>query len=176
MLVNRVVAYLFLPVFGFGFLCPYFVFYVQRQHIKGEAIKAINTCSFENKVTLHFSSYEFKHLEWLEENEFYYQGSRYDLIRKNVDRNGDVNLICVDDKHETHFFANFSKLIHENNSPFGGAAKSVHSKCFFDDFLKNDFQSCFGISSLCFDIKNCFLNFSCPLSYFFGDVTTPPPR
>ncbi len=175
MIVNRVVTFLLLPVFAFGILCPYFVFYLQRQLIK-EAVKlSMETDSFEGKVTLHFSSDEFRHLEWLEENEFYYQGSRYDLIKKSVDTNGGVNLVCIDDERETHFFENFSKFINDNTLPFSGTTKSKSFNIFFDKYLSENFKSALLITIICFDVENYVSGFRSPLNSFVREVPTPPP-
>jgi hypothetical protein len=99
-------SYQLIGFFGFVEIEHYFI----RKNMK-QALKL--TLPTRKLSTFHFSAHERRQLKWRNAHEFVLNGHFYDVIHKRVQKNGDIELRCIDDKQETTLFAKLNSIASE---------------------------------------------------------------
>ncbi len=108
---------------------------------------------------------------WEEENEFYYQGKMYDVIRQKVSGNK-IEITCINDKKEKELLEELSSLYQKTGSN-AGKSNSNNPVSFNFIFIEP------GLISLpaapCTVTKN-FASYQASLFITAKEILTPPPQ
>jgi hypothetical protein len=119
--VKKVAAVFLCFLFLFNILGYYSAFLIQRAQLKKEMkafIKSDAGSESLQKLIIPADKYELS-INFIEENEFIYQGVLYDLVKKE-EAAADIILYCINDKKEQLLMdsakVNYSKNLDQNSS------------------------------------------------------------
>jgi hypothetical protein len=105
---------LFVSVFLFNIWGYYPVFIFQQHKVRSEAKDFAEKGYGKAKFVFTFTQQQFDALRWIKENEFVLNGSYYDILKQQLNRNGTVTLYCYLDSKETKLVDHFNKHISRN--------------------------------------------------------------
>ena len=105
-----------LLVFLFNLAGIFAVFKLQKMLIRNEMMQLLQSPVFEKELTVIRSSPGKQHLEWENDNEFCYQGTMYDVVKKKINSPGESEFYCITDEDETLLRSNLIEMMKKNNS------------------------------------------------------------
>ncbi|MFZ5552616.1 MAG: hypothetical protein ACOZCO_05845 [Bacteroidota bacterium] len=108
--VIQLTAIALLAVMLFSSFGPYIIFSRQQATIRKEIKKRIKQ-GVPEKDLVKFSVNELSgNISWTDgKREFTFNGSKYDVVKREVSENG-IYFYCIDDKQETVLFKNLDEL------------------------------------------------------------------
>ncbi len=169
---RKITALLFIFIFAFNAAGYYFVFKIKQQKIRKEVKQRIRNSIPLEELTLFIfdtSSEEYKKIKWVEEHEFRYNGSMYDIVRQSPGRNGNVSFYCINDSDEEKLFAGLDKYIGDTGSGNENETENDSLKIVKDYFLH---PSSYFFKTALTDVYPP-LSFS--LTKIVLSIPTPPP-
>lgn len=110
--------------------------------------------------------------QWLEDNEFRYQGQLYDVVSKKME-NGRLIVRCISDKKETELIAHYKNLAQDDFGSPAGKGTITLLKLIQTFFIPEKGFTFYRDLSPSFPIS---FNSIHPLPVASGDVPTPPPQ
>lgn len=164
-----------LIVFSFNLAGVAILFKIQQFQIRREIKRQINQGIPDNELfAITVSEANASELFWLEDDEFFYQGALYDVVRKNALNDTDVEYYCVNDVLEKKLYANLDALVKHHKSgshPLGDIVKKLYSflaGLYFKDREAPSFQR-LVTSGICWVFSNTYQS-------VFLSITSPPPQ
>lgn len=130
---------------------------------------------FSELQCIEFTHQEFESIKWEKENkEFIYQNKFYDIVKSEVQLNGNIKLYCIDDKQESKLFAALDYEVKKNTdiekSGKPGAKKILKLIKINASMLEHeDATPLLGIN---FPLKE----YQYPNYTYFQLIQTPPPQ
>lgn len=138
--MKRIVAILLLLLYLHNFAGYLAAFCLLQSHVRSDIKRTIKSGLPDNTLTLlvfQTSSLgnDESSVQWLEENEFLYRGSMYDVVRARAD--GDSTyFLCINDVEEERLFAGLDRHVDREMAASGKAA-TLDS---FQDVFKGSYQ------------------------------------
>jgi hypothetical protein len=110
-------AVLFLTIMLYNIVGNYSLFLLERIKIKQEVKQRIKREIPQEELTvLTFDKQSYKKIDWVERNEFRYNGSLYDVVNNQIDSDGNVSIYVINDEKEKELYALFEQQVDENDS------------------------------------------------------------
>lgn len=79
------------------------IFHIQKNSIKKEIKrKMLQKIPIEELTCLSFKSKTAEQIFWIEDNEFYYNGNMYDVVRTVRNKQGQITYYCINDTKEAN--------------------------------------------------------------------------
>ncbi|NOT51789.1 MAG: hypothetical protein HOP10_11000 [Chitinophagaceae bacterium] len=171
-MLRKLTAIIFILIFAFNVAGYYPLFKIKQQKIRKEVRKRIKNAIPNEELTLFVfdtSSEEFKKIQWVEEHEFRYRGSMYDIVRQSSGENGTLSFYCINDEHEEKLFTSLYKYIEDLSGGNENETENDSLKIIKDYLL----YPCFYFFSN--DRNPGYPPVSFPLSTIILCIPTPPP-
>ncbi len=125
--MKNIVLFVLLFVLTLGNLGVLLIFKVKQQYIKSEIKKQIKQSVPENELTIIIQTTENKDLFiWKEKNEFLYNGSMYDVVKKDMQKDK-IIYSCINDSQETSLFANLDEWVRHNTQNDNATKKTCNN-------------------------------------------------
>lgn len=152
----------------------YFMFFTSQRYFIREEIKSrIQNNLPEAEMTkwvFKAGSDELKKIYWYDKNEFRYRGKMYDIVRQEININGEIIYYCINDSQEEALFENLDQLVENEIHQQNQNHQKVKVKPVIDLF----YYKC--ITLRCLDEEIFFFNY--PLMKHCSnipDTPAPPP-
>jgi len=175
-ILKKALAIFFLLLFLFNSLGYFIVFRLNQLEIRDQMHSELLQKTPNSSLTcITLSAKNTTHLDWTEENEFVYQGSRYDVVRTEKKADGSVSYFCMNDSKEDELFSqldqNLGNQLDANKMNTGKTGKLILK------LLSFDYVSTFEKTTFHFTAQNLTPRAFIPgQSVFYYEITTPPPR
>ena len=174
--MKRCIGIFLLFVFAFNIVGVAIVFKVQQIFIRREIKRQIkNGISDDELHVIKIPPDKRGELKWKNDNEFSYQGSMFDIVRKEVLDDETIVYHCINDKEEAKLFANLDGLVHKSLGKDNPAKQTV-KKIFkvFTLICQNDHNPLVLFDS--YDSSwHCLYDISYYSSPFIA-IKSPPPQ
>lgn len=153
----------------------YFPVFVFQQNLAKKEIKQRLKQSVpeEELSIIIIDEHNSSEINWIDKNEFTFDGKMYDIVRFEKGPDGKTHYYCINDKQEKKLFANLEK--HLQNNFEGNSQKEKNNnplKHLTKDYLPNSELGSYVFS----DEKNEFRNLTFLLVQNYSESTTPPPQ
>ncbi|MPR33885.1 hypothetical protein [Salmonirosea aquatica] len=162
-------------VFSFNLVGVTILFKVQQFQIRCEIKRQILRGVPDEKLyAIPVSEANASDFFWLEDDEFFYQGSMYDVVRKVALSETEAVYYCINDVLEKNLFANLDALIKHSkpgHEPWSNMVKKLYNflaGLYFKDQEAIPFRSILNFRSSWY-----FFN---TYRSIFLSITSPPPR
>ena len=128
--MKKACSILLLFVFSFNLVGVAIIFKVQqfqiRREIKRQIMRGIPD---EELCVISVNQANDAELFWLGDDEFFYHGSIYDVVRKVTLSETEATYYCINDTLEENLFANLDTLVKRQKTsrePWGGLVKKLY--------------------------------------------------
>jgi hypothetical protein len=165
-----------LALIVFGSCCYFIPFSILKQQIREEIKHSIRFSIYDSKLTqLSFSQVEFARVCPDGKDEFYINGTAYDLVRTESS-NGSVRVFALEDKKEKELFRELEELVNNSlgNDKGGNSPLKAFGKL---SSLKYTGTKVFSVFPTVYELNN-LADFASPaaklLAGYKGTFFTPP--
>jgi len=153
----------------------YIAFRVRQLELKSEVVLYLKSHQNDAHLThLEFPAQNGKinhdKFEWVEETEFKFAGSMYDVIEMKVEKNK-VVLTCLEDQRENDLLKTFAQIQKRQNRGKGNSATALQFLSMVYYSPEADVIPSFNYESL-----TTFYSYQSPIFNRSGEILTPPPR
>ena len=139
--MKKIVAFILLTALFLNIIGYHFIFQIQQHKIKEDMDAYLNSSAgIQDAIQLKFSLADqsaLSQLKWEDEKEFTLNEEMYDVIEKK-NEGGDLVILCVKDKKESHLVDNYSKVSKEAQGDPSKNKSSILLKLIAGVFEKND--------------------------------------
>lgn len=164
-----------LLVFSFNLVGVAIVFKIQQFQIRREIKHQIMQGVPDEKLCrISVSDVNASDLFWLEDDEFFYHGSMYDVVRTVALSETETVYYCVNDVLEESLFANLDALVKRHKSsqkPLSGFVKKLY-QLLAGLYFKEKETLPFSVSA----IVNSGWHYLTAYRSVFLSITSPPPQ
>ncbi len=162
-------------VFSFNLVGVAIVFKVQQFQIRREVRRQILRGVPDEKLCrISVSDANASDFFWLEDDEFFYHGSMYDVVRKVALSETETVCYCVNDVLEESLFANLDALVKRHKSsqkPLSGFVKKLY-QLLAGLYFKEKETLPFSVGA----VGNSGWQFLITYRSVFLSITSPPPQ
>lgn len=146
--MKKVAAYFLLSIFLFNTMGYFVVFKFSQYQIKEAIKKDIENGVIDNALTsFEIKNADLSSINWTDgEDEFEYNGNRYDIVHQIATKNG-ITFFCINDAQEGKLFSNLDGHIKNHVTPTK-PEKNNSTKSLTDDVVKFCSKDTFTVKAI----------------------------
>ena len=173
--MKRIISFFLLLVFAFNLVGVAILFKVQQYSVKQEIKRQIQRGVPEAELcAIRVDAQNDAEVWWLEEDEFFYRGAMYDVVKKRDLGKGETVYFCINDVLEKKLYDNLDALVGKHppgSKHLGDIAKKLVDFLASLYFLEKD---SFTFHRTFISAANWFLTLD--YASVFLSLSSPPPQ
>jgi len=174
--MKKAAALFLLSIFLFNTMGYFIAFRISELQIKQAIREDIENGILQNSVsTLVIENSRLAGINWLEDDEFEYNGERYDVVHRSSNQYN-TTFYCINDSRESGLFSNMSEHVKDHVSPVK-PGKDAAAKTISGDVVKITNRHSYTVDPAVLTLKPAsFPPFSSNYTFALIEASFQPPE